>query len=63
MAHLPHLVTDLGLILEAAGITTLLFKKLRQPLVLGYIIAGLLVGPHLALFPTIIEVESITIWA
>ncbi|RNI25842.1 cation:proton antiporter [Rufibacter latericius] len=63
MTHLPHLVTDLGLILGAAGITTLLFKKLKQPLVLGYIIAGLLVGPHVALFPTIMENESITIWA
>lgn len=63
MAHLPHLVTDLGLILGAAGITTLLFKWLRQPLVLGYIIAGLLVGPHVSLIPTIIEEESIKIWA
>ncbi|WP_205504031.1 cation:proton antiporter [Rufibacter psychrotolerans] len=63
MTHLPHLVTDLGLILGAAGITTLLFKKLKQPLVLGYIIAGLLVGPHVALFPTIMETENISIWA
>ncbi|QCR24125.1 cation:proton antiporter [Pontibacter sp. SGAir0037] len=63
MTHLPHLVTDLGLILGAAGITTLLFKKLKQPLVLGYIIAGLLVGPNIALFPTIIEIENINIWA
>ncbi|MGV3538217.1 MAG: cation:proton antiporter [Rufibacter sp.] len=63
MTHLPHLITDLGLILGAAGVTTLLFKKLKQPLVLGYIIAGLLVGPHVALFPTIIEIENINIWA
>ncbi|TXK52839.1 sodium:proton antiporter [Pontibacter qinzhouensis] len=63
MAHLPHLVTDLGLILGAAGIMTLLFKKLKQPLVLGYIIAGILVGPHIALFPSIIEIENINIWA
>ncbi|WP_242917909.1 cation:proton antiporter domain-containing protein [Pontibacter liquoris] len=63
MTHLPHLITDLGLILGAAGVTTLLFKKLKQPLVLGYIIAGLLVGPNVALFPTIFEIESITIWA
>ncbi len=63
MAHLPHLITDLGLILGAAGITTLIFKKLKQPLVLGYIIAGLLVGPHFALFPTIIEIDNINIWA
>ncbi|GAB3825968.1 hypothetical protein GCM10028895_36210 [Pontibacter rugosus] len=63
MTHLPHLVTDLALILGAAGITTLLFKKLKQPLVLGYIIAGLLVGPHFALFPSVMETENITIWA
>ncbi|MFD2514814.1 cation:proton antiporter [Pontibacter locisalis] len=63
MAHIPHLVTDLGLILGAAGITTLIFKWLRQPLVLGYIIAGLLVGPHISLIPTVIEEESIKIWA
>ncbi|MDX5480147.1 MAG: cation:proton antiporter [Hymenobacteraceae bacterium] len=63
MTHLPHLVMDLGLILGAAGITTLIFKKLRQPLVLGYIIAGLLVGPHFNLFPTIVEVENINVWA
>lgn len=47
----------------AAGITTLIFKKLKQPLVLGYIIAGILVGPHFALFPTILEIENIQIWA
>ncbi|MFD3002820.1 cation:proton antiporter [Pontibacter toksunensis] len=63
MTHLPHLVTDLGLILGAAGITTLLFKWLRQPLVLGYIVAGLLVGPHISLIPTVIEYENIKIWA
>ncbi|GAA4307204.1 cation:proton antiporter [Nibribacter koreensis] len=54
---------DLGLILAAAGIITLIFKKLKQPLVLGYIIAGLLVGPHFALLPTVIETANITIWA
>jgi monovalent cation:H+ antiporter-2, CPA2 family len=54
---------DLGLILGAAGITTLIFKKLKQPLVLGYIIAGLLVGPHVNLFPTVVETENINVWA
>ncbi|SIT89883.1 cation:proton antiporter [Pontibacter indicus] len=63
MTHLPHLVMDLGLILGAAGIMTLIFKKLKQPLVLGYIIAGLLVGPHVSFFPTIIELENINVWA
>ncbi|MFD2246567.1 cation:proton antiporter [Pontibacter ruber] len=63
MTHLPHLVMDLGLILGAAGIVTLIFKKLKQPLVLGYIIAGLLVGPNISLFPSIAETENIQIWA
>ncbi|MBX0333799.1 cation:proton antiporter [Pontibacter sp. HSC-14F20] len=63
MTHLPNLVLDLGLILGAAGIMTLVFKKLKQPLVLGYIIAGLLVGPHVKLFPTIVDIENINVWA
>lgn len=45
MGHLPKLVEDLALILIAAAFTTLLFRKIKQPLILGYIIAGFLVGP------------------
>ncbi|WP_231463486.1 MULTISPECIES: cation:proton antiporter [unclassified Pedobacter] len=63
MIHLPDLIADLGLILAAAGITTLLFKKIKQPLVLGYILAGLLVGPHFSFLPTVTDQKSITIWA
>lgn len=63
MLHLPNLIADLALILGAAGAVSLLFKRLKQPLVLGYIIAGLLVGPNFPLFPTIIEVENIRTWA
>ncbi|MCX2481126.1 cation:proton antiporter [Pedobacter sp. MC2016-15] len=63
MLHLPVLITDLGLILAAAGVTTLLFKKINQPLVLGYILAGLLVGPHIHFFPTVTDNESVHIWA
>ena len=40
------LISDLGLILVVAAVTTVLFKRLRQPVVLGYILAGFLVGPH-----------------
>ncbi len=47
MAELPALVKDLALILIVAGTVTLIFKKLRQPLVLGYIVAGFLVSPHM----------------
>lgn len=62
MVHLPALISDLGLILAAAGITTLVFKKIKQPVVLGYIVAGLLVGPHVSLLPTVIDIQSINIW-
>lgn len=63
MSHLPDLIVDLALILGAAAIISLLFKKLKQPVVLGYILAGLLVGPNFRLFPTVMELESIRIWA
>lgn len=45
MTHLPNLIIDLGLILMSAAAVTLLFKKLKQPVVLGYLLAGFLVGP------------------
>jgi len=63
MAHLPQLIIDLALILGAAAVIILLFKWMRQPLVLGYIIAGFLVGPYFTLFPTVAEAKNISIWA
>lgn len=63
MNHLPQLIADLALILIVAGVTTLLFKRLKQPVVLGYILAGLIVGPQFPLFPSITEVENVRIWA
>lgn len=63
MIHLPHLITDLALILGAAALFTILFKWLKQPLVLGYLIAGFLVGPHFSLLPTVTETANISIWA
>jgi len=62
MIHLPDLIADLGLILAAAGFTTLVFKKIKQPLVLGYILAGVLVGPYLDFLPTVSDSKSIEIW-
>lgn len=59
MGHLPGLILDLALILITAAITTLLFRRIKQPLVLGYIIAGFLVGPHLSLTPTVIDTENV----
>ena len=63
MGHLPSLIADLALILIAAAFTTLLFKKIKQPLVLGYIIAGVLVGPYLSLTPTVVDTANIKILA
>lgn len=63
MLHLPDLIVDLTLIMGAAAVISLLFKRLKQPVVLGYIIAGLLVGPNFKLFPTVVELESIRTWA
>lgn len=58
-----HLVTDLALILISAGVITVIFKLLKQPLVLGYIVAGFIVGPHFGLFPTVMEMSSIKAWS
>lgn len=63
MQHLPAMISDLALILGVAALVSLLFKALKQPVVLGYIIAGLFVGPNIKFFPTVIEVEGIKIWA
>ena len=61
--HLEPLITDLGLILMMAGIAVLLFKKLKQPLVLGYLIAGFLAGNNFDFFPTIRDTKSVEVWA
>jgi len=64
MPHLPSLIFDLALILVSAGIMTLLFKALKQPLVLGYIVAGILAGPHLHLLPVhITDTANVQTWA
>lgn len=63
MSHLPALVIDLALILISAGIITLIFKWLKQPLVLGYIVAGFLAGPYVDIFPTVVDTNSISTWA
>lgn len=61
--HLPDLIIDLALILSAGGIVTIIFKKLKQPLVLGYIFAGFLISPHISLLPNIHETKTIEIWS
>lgn len=63
MTHLPLLIADLALILTTAGVVTILFKWLKQPVVLGYIVAGFLVGPHLHLLPSVADGESVATWS
>lgn len=63
MSHLPTIITDLALLLCVAGFTTIIFKKLNQPLVLGYIIAGFLTGPNFTFFPTLADNVNISTWA
>lgn len=61
--HLYPLISDLGLILMTAGVAILLFKKIKQPLVLGYLIAGFLAGPYFTLFPSVKDVQNVEVWA
>ena len=57
------MIQDLALILVVAGIVTLLFKKLRQPLVLGYIVAGFFVSPHMPYLFSVVSQDNIHEWA
>lgn len=63
MSHLPTLITDLALILIVAAFVTILFKFLKQPVVLGYIIAGFLVSPHFVLMPSVADMGNIHTWS
>ena len=63
MSELPPLIEDLALILIVAGIVTLVFKKLKQPLVLGYIVAGFLVSPHMPYTTSVVDMENVHLWA
>ncbi len=63
MIHLPELIQDLGVILATAAIVTILCKKLRQPVVLGYLIAGFMLGPHIPFLPSVTDTESVKVWA
>ena len=63
MENLPALFSDLALILVTAGLTTVIFKWLKQPVVLGYIIAGFLIGPNFDWFPVIKDHTSVETWS
>lgn len=62
MSNLPTLITDLALILATAAVAIIICKKLNQPLVLGYLIAGFLAGPNFVFFPTIANHDNISVW-
>ena len=63
MSEIPVLVKDLGLILIVASLVTLVFKRLKQPLVLGYIVAGFLVSPHMPYTMSVVDQTDVKTWA
>ena len=63
MSEVPTLINDLALILIVASTVTLLFKKLKQPLVLGYIMAGFIVSPHMPYTMSVMDTVDIKTWA
>ena len=63
MHEIHPLIIDLTMIAIYAGITTLLCKKIHQPIILGYILAGIFAGPHFNLLPTVTDKEDLTLWA
>ncbi|MDH6313704.1 CPA2 family monovalent cation:H+ antiporter-2 [Parabacteroides sp. PFB2-10] len=63
MTHLHDFIGDLALILITAGIATILFKWLKQPVVLGYIVAGFIAGPYITWLPTVTDMGNVEIWS
>lgn len=63
MGELQPLISDLALILVLAGVVTIIFKRLNQPLVLGYIVAGFISSPHFQLMPSVTDMQSVQTWA
>lgn len=63
MQQFPNLIIDLAIILMTAGFVTLIFKRLKQPLVLGYIVAGFIVSRNMPYTPSISDIRNIDIWA
>ncbi len=61
--HIPTLISDLAVMMLTAGIITIIFKKIKQPLILGYILAGFLISPYFPLFTTVLDTQSIHTWS
>lgn len=60
---LPNMITDLAVMLLTAGVVTILFKKINQPLILGYILAGFLISPYFPMFFNVEDIASIDLWS
>lgn len=60
--HLPVLIKDLAIILMTAGLTSIIFRWLKQPVALGYVFAGLLVGPHITVTATVNDIDNVKVW-
>lgn len=63
MLHLPQLIIDLGYIMATAAIVAVLFRIIKQPMILGFLLSGFILGPHVGIMPTIQDTENIKIWA
>lgn len=63
MSELDPLIKDLALILVVAGVVTLVFKRLKQPLVLGYIMAGFVVSPQFPYTISVVDIDNVSVWA
>jgi CPA2 family monovalent cation:H+ antiporter-2 len=63
MSQLEPLISDLALILICAGVMTLLFKSLKQPIVLGYIVVGFLASPNMPYMPSIADGHGVHVWS
>lgn len=63
MSQLEPLIADLALILICAGVMTLLFKSLKQPIVLGYIVAGFLASPNMPYMPSVTDMHGVHVWS
>ena len=57
MSEVAPLISDLAIILIIAGIVTVIFKWLKQPVILGYIVAGIMAGPSVSLVPTVSDLK------
>lgn len=63
MTHLPELIRDLAIILMTGSIVSVIFMRLKQPVILGYITAGFLLSPGVDFFPNLLDTKSVTVWS